>query len=269
MPRRLRVDYDAIAHLYDAQPYRARTADLELLASAAGRDASALRVLDIGCGTGNQLIADRAALPAAEYVGLDRSFGMLCEARRKAANIALVRADGAAPPFADASFDFACCQFAFHHVEDKAGMLHAVLRVLRPSGRFVLRNLCPQESANWLYYRYFPEAQLADLRDFWPPDAILETMRTAGFVSIALAFAHLRFEQDLLAWLEIVRRRETCSQLQAISDKAYAAGVSRLEADIADPDVPRACQDQLCLVTIGGAAPSASGPARHDSVRGR
>ncbi len=154
-PAQPRVDYDAIAHLYDAQPYRARTADPELLAFAAGRDASDLRVLDIGCGTGNQLIADRAALPPARYTGLDHSFGMLRQARRKAPEIAWVRADGAALPFADGSFDFACCQFAFHHVEDKAGMLHAVFRVLRPRGRFVLRNLCPQESAEWLYYRVF------------------------------------------------------------------------------------------------------------------
>lgn len=255
MAGQLRVNYDTIAHLYDAQPYRSRIADPELLAFAGGRDASDLRVLDIGCGTGNQLITDRVALPAARYTGLDRSLGMLRQARRKTPDIALVRADGAAPPFAPRSFDFICCQFAFHHVDDKTGMLHAVFRMLRPGGRFVLRNLCPHESANWLYYQYFPEAQLADLRDFWPPDTIAEAMQAAGFVSVALAFEHLRFEQSLPAWREIVRRRDTCSQLQAIADEAYAAGVARLEADIADPDMPRVRQDQLCLVTISGSAP--------------
>jgi SAM-dependent methyltransferase len=58
------------------------------------------------------------------------------------------------------------CQFAFHHVADKAGLLRAVLRLLRPGGRFVMRNMCPQESGDWLYYEYFPEAKFVDLRDF-------------------------------------------------------------------------------------------------------
>ena len=256
MARQSRVEYDEIAHLYDAQPYRARTADPELLALAAERDAGALAVLDIGCGTGNQLIANRGAVPRASYVGLDRSFGMLRHARLKMPDIAWVRADGAALPFPAGSFDFVCCQFAFHHIADKAGMLRAVFRVLRPGGRFVLRNMCPQQSGDWLYYEYFPEARLVDLRDFWPPDAVVGNMQAAGFVGVAAAFEHLRFEQDLAAWLDTVRRRDTCSQLQAISDAAYRAGIARLERDIADPTTPRSRSDHLCLVTIRGEAPS-------------
>jgi ubiquinone/menaquinone biosynthesis C-methylase UbiE len=165
--RRLpRVNYDGIADLYDAQPYRARTADPELLAFAEQRASADLAVLDIGCGTGNQVIANRVALPHAWCTGLDRSFGMLRQARLKAPELAWLRADGAVLPFAVRSFDFVCCQFAFHHLEDKAGMLRAVLQVLRPGGRFVLRNMCPQESADWLYYKYFPEARLVDLQIF-------------------------------------------------------------------------------------------------------
>jgi ubiquinone/menaquinone biosynthesis C-methylase UbiE len=92
---------------------------------------------------------------------------MLRQARLKMADIAWVQANGTALPFSARSFDFVCCQFAFHHMEDKAGMFRAVFRVLRPGGRFALRNMCPQESGGWLYYEYFPEARLVDLRDFW------------------------------------------------------------------------------------------------------
>ncbi len=247
MPRRVRVDYDEVAHLYDTQPYRSRAADPEFLAFAGQRDAAGLAVLDIGCGTGNQLIADRDAVPDARYFGLDRSSGMLRQARRKAPDIAWVRADGAVLPFAGSSFDFVFCQFALHHIEDKAGMLSAVRQALRPGGRFVVRNLCPQESADWLYYEYFPEAQLVDLQDFWPADAVAGIMKALGFAGVTLAYQRLDFEQDLPAWLAIVRRRDTCSQLQAISDAAYRAGVRRLERDIADPSLPRSRTDHLCL----------------------
>ncbi len=87
---------------------------------------------------------------------------------------------------------------------------------------------------DWLYYEYFPEAEIVDLRDFWPVGAVVTTMRAAGFVAAAISYERLRFEQSLPAWLEIVRRRDTCSQLQAISDLAHQAAVDRLERDIAD-----------------------------------
>ena len=81
MARRPRTDYDAIAHLYDTQPYRARAVDPDLLAFGGDREPADLAVLDIGCGTGNQLIANRGALPGAFYAGLDRSLGMLRQGR--------------------------------------------------------------------------------------------------------------------------------------------------------------------------------------------
>ena len=135
MRRVPRVNYDEIAHLYDAQPYRVRPADPELLAFADQRASADLAVLDIGCGTGNQLIANRSALPRAWCVGLDRSVGMLRQARGKAPRIAWVEGDGAVLPFPAGSFDFVYCQFAFHHIDDKAGMLRAAFRVLHPYGR--------------------------------------------------------------------------------------------------------------------------------------
>jgi ubiquinone/menaquinone biosynthesis C-methylase UbiE len=255
MRRQPRVDYDKIAHLYDTQPYRARAADPALLAFVRDRPRADLAVLDIGCGTGNQLISDRGAIPNARYFGLDRSLGMLRQARRKAPEIAWVEADGAALPFLACSFDFVCSAFAFHHIDDKAGMLHEALRVLRPSGRFMLHNMCPQESDDWLYYQYFPEAKLVDLADFWPPDTVIGAMEADGLVNISAAYEHIRFEQNLPAWLETVRRRDSCSQLQAISDTAYRAGLQRLECDVADLRLPRSRRDHLCLVTIRGEAP--------------
>jgi hypothetical protein len=51
-----RVDYDAIAHLYDGQPYRGKTVDPELVTFMAQRASSDRpSILDIACGTGSQL----------------------------------------------------------------------------------------------------------------------------------------------------------------------------------------------------------------------
>jgi len=247
------VNYDAIAHLYDSQPYRAKAVDPELEIFMTQRASEGhLSILDIACGTGSQLVANRAIVPDACMVGLDRSLGMLRQARLKASDITWVQADGAILPFLPESFDFITCQFGFHHLPDKAGMLHAVFNVLRFGGLFVMRNLCPQEHPDWLYYEYFPEALPIDLADFWPPETAVGAMEAIGFAAVAFELEHLRFEQDLRVWLDTVRRRDTNSQLMAISDHSYEAGIHRLASELADADTPKLRADHLCLITVRG-----------------
>src|SRR5246127_1122533 len=91
MQRSSRVDYDAIAELYDSTSHREKSADPDLIAFLAGCGPTAtLTMLDIACGTGNQQIANRGLTPNAKFVGLDGSLGMLRRARRKMPDIAWV-----------------------------------------------------------------------------------------------------------------------------------------------------------------------------------
>jgi len=177
---------------------------------------------------------------------------MLRQAQAKAPDIAWVQADGTVLPFQAQSFDFVTCQYALHHIQDKAGMLRAVFQVIRRRGRLVLRNLCPQECADWLYYAYFPEAHAIDLADFWPPEAVVAVLEATGFVAVTVERQHLRYEQNLRLWLDTVRRRDTCSQLLTIPDTAYEAGVRRLEHELAEGNAPLVRADHLCFVTIRG-----------------
>jgi SAM-dependent methyltransferase len=142
-------------------------------------------------------VANRSIAPDARLVGLDRSLGMLRQAQPKVRDIAWVQADGSMLPFRSDSFDFITCQFGFHYLPDKTGMLESVFRVLRDNGRFVIRNLCPHEHPDWLYYDYFPEALQIDLADFWPPATVVTRMEAIGFTAVAVELQHLRFEQDL------------------------------------------------------------------------
>jgi len=248
-----RLDYDAIAELYDSHPYRAKAADPELAAFLAELGSPAgLSLLDIACGTGNQVIANHPMVRGALLVGIDHSLGMLRQARHKAPAIGWVRADAASVPLADSSFDYISCQFAFHHFPDKPGMLGEAFRLLRPGGLLVLHNLCPEECPDWLYYQYFPEAWTIDQRHFWPADKIGSAMDAVGFAPVAVKREHVRRDRNLAEWIERVRQRATCSQLLTISDASYAAGIERLERDIADPTVPPTAADHRCLVTIRG-----------------
>jgi ubiquinone/menaquinone biosynthesis C-methylase UbiE len=256
MQRSSRVDYDVIAELYDSTPHREKSVDPELIAFLAGRGPTAgLTLLDIACGTGNQQIANRGLAPDAKFVGLDGSLGMLRQARRKMLDIAWVHGDSTALPFASTSFDFISCQYAFHHFRDKAGMLREAFRVLRRGGRFALYNMCPQESDDWLYYAYFPEAKTRDFADFWPPDAIVSEMTATGFTGVEVERRHVHGERDLAELLSAVRFRERNSQLLSLSDAAYKAGLRRIERDLDDPKTPKARADHLCVITVRGERP--------------
>ena len=147
MQRSSRVEYDAIAPLYDSQPGREKSPDPALAAFLAERSALGTGLLlDIACGTGNQLVANRAIASSARMVGFDGSLGMLRQARAKSAEIGWVHGDSSALPFASGRFDFASCQYAFHHFRDKAGMGREAFRVLQTSGRLVIFNLSPHDS---------------------------------------------------------------------------------------------------------------------------
>jgi ubiquinone/menaquinone biosynthesis C-methylase UbiE len=67
-----RLNYDTIAHLYD-EPIRDYQVDPNLQKFLdEQRDKSVpVRVLDLGCGTGNQLTADSQSLSGIQLVGLD------------------------------------------------------------------------------------------------------------------------------------------------------------------------------------------------------
>jgi ubiquinone/menaquinone biosynthesis C-methylase UbiE len=257
MSQSRRTDYDAIALLYDSQPFRAKEPDPELVAfSRVAAATESLTLLDVACGTGNQLIANRALASNADLFGIDRSHGMLRKARSKAPDIVFVQCDAAAVPFVGETFDYISCQFAFHHFTDKLGVLAETFRLLRPGGRFVLHNMCPEECPDWLYYEYFPEAWSIDGQDFWPAAAIASVLSELDFAAVQIEYKHSRTERNLSEWLRRARRRDICSQLQAISDAAYAAGIERLEREVADPNFPATRPDHYCRVTICGDKPA-------------
>ncbi len=91
-----RVDYDRVAHLYD-EPLRDHVVDRKLIEYIAGRPvgATAVRVLDAGCGTGKQIAANRTRFPEAVFIGADRFHGMLHIARRRCRDARWLQVDAA------------------------------------------------------------------------------------------------------------------------------------------------------------------------------
>jgi len=163
-------------------------------------------VLDVATGTGavaRELIRRKGCA----VVGLDQSPEMLAEARRRlGAEVELVEGTAERLPFEDASFDALTFTYLLRYVEDPAGTLRELVRVVRPGGTIASLEFAlphgPWRPLWELYVRaVLPVAGRAidpgwrrvgaflggSIRDFyarWPEDRLLRAWRDAGIVDV-------------------------------------------------------------------------------------
>ncbi len=103
-------------------------------------DVQGLRVLDLACGNG--YLSRRFARQGAIVTGIDASALLIERARERArqANLDIAHYAGDAAHLdmlQDDTFDLVVCNMALMDIENAAGAIQEVSRVLRPRGRFV------------------------------------------------------------------------------------------------------------------------------------
>lgn len=98
------------------------------------------QALDVGCGPGR--LAQMLHHHGTGYVGLERSAGLVREARSRT-DAAFVQGDAGALPFAEAQFDLVMAMGVLYHLRDWQGALREMRRVTRPGGRVVLSTSGP------------------------------------------------------------------------------------------------------------------------------
>jgi demethylmenaquinone methyltransferase/2-methoxy-6-polyprenyl-1,4-benzoquinol methylase len=197
----VRTMFDRIAPVYDAMN-RTMTAGLDrrwrrLTAQAVVRPGD--RVLDACCGTGDLAIA--CARAGGRVTGLDFSERMLERARRKAPALEWVDGDLLSLPFPDDSFDTATVGFGVRNVEDLAGAIAELRRVLRPSGRLAILEITRPRGLLAPFYRVWFDGVVpllgkllpggsaytylpASVRRFPGPDELAEMIAAAGFRAV-------------------------------------------------------------------------------------
>lgn len=224
--RGVRANYEKLAARYDED--RARWSlppdDIveELLVSR-----PSVQVLDLGCGTGRWLAAqrDHVADSTASLVGVDPSSAMLGEARAKCL-FRIARAHAEDLPFRDAAFDYIVSNYAFHHFSDKDRALDEVGRVLTLGGVFRINNIEPAAAEGWWLYDFFPEAVAIDAARFWPVPRLSQALAARAF---AVDIERESSTEEVPASEALAdAERRVVSQLALLDDGAYERGLHRL-----------------------------------------
>ncbi|MEU3188274.1 methyltransferase domain-containing protein [Streptomyces sp. NPDC006923] len=168
----------------------------ELLLDAAGVRAG-LRILDIGCGTGQ--LTRRAALRGAEGLGLDLSAPMLEAAADTAAkagleSVSFVRGDAQVFPFDEAAYDAAVSRFGVMFFADPVAAFANIRRALRPGGRLAF--VCSQGHAQMdqtvIYRAIGARIPVPDFTQHTGPASFADPARSqqvlseAGFTSVTV-----------------------------------------------------------------------------------
>ena len=141
------------------------------------------RVVDIGCGTGEDAIAlDSWA------IGIERSVVMCSEARSRHPNLALVAGDAVALPIRDAHADAVRADRVIQHLPDAPAALREWRRVLRLHGRLVcfdpdlataqVEGVDARAATIVLGWRRATRPGAATVRD------LADAIRAAGFVDV-------------------------------------------------------------------------------------
>lgn len=102
-------------------------------------------VAEIGVGTGSFLALFEAH--AERLVGVDLTFTMLGEARRRHPRMGLVAGDGARLPLRSASIDLVTSAQAFHHIREPVPVLMEMRRAAKPDGRVLVVDQVATERA--------------------------------------------------------------------------------------------------------------------------
>jgi SAM-dependent methyltransferase len=139
------------------------------------------QILDIGCGSGSLTIELAKQYKGARITGIDywgeqwEYSKKICEKNAEiegvAERVTFNKANAAALPFDDNSFDVAVSNLVFHEVsgvKDKKKLIKEALRVVKKSGYFVFQDL-------FLWKQIYGE-----------PDELIETVRSWGIKKVEL-----------------------------------------------------------------------------------
>ncbi len=190
-----------------------------------GRIGPTSTVLEVGCGTGNYLLALEKAVGCACW-GMDPSEAMLAQARASSARACFSCASAERMDLPSNHFDLIFCVDVVHHLADRGQVFRECYRLARHGGRFCIVT----DSPSIIRRReplatYFPDTVAVDLARYPSLETLRTELRDARFADLAETEVEFRRELDDID----ACRARTFSCLRLIPDDAFERGVKCLE----------------------------------------
>ncbi len=138
----LKETFDAVSNGYDGKALRFFPESAKHMAALLGLRGDE-QVLDVACGTGHASLAIARTLPTGRVTAVDLSPGMLDQARKKAAglairNIEFLERDMQELGFPLSVFDVAVCAFGIFFVEDMDAQLSHIASMVKSGGTVLI-----------------------------------------------------------------------------------------------------------------------------------
>jgi len=187
------MDERLYKHFYDVEEHfwwnvgTRRAFWTALAAIAPGPDAC---VVDVGCGTG--IVLKEFPWQTRVRCGVDASSIALTMTRRRAVRD-LVRADVSRLPFASGTVDVALALDVIEHLDDDAGALREMARILRPGGHLLLH--VPAFPVLWSR-----KDAINDHRRRYRRAALRRLVRAAGLEPRRVAYLNAAIFPAALVW---------------------------------------------------------------------
>lgn len=194
-------------------------------------------VLDVGCGTGNYLVALEKETGCRGY-GIDPSEEMLARARPRSSTLGFRVGSAERLDFPDSCFDLVLSTDVIHHVHRVGGcpaFFREAHRVLRPGGK-----VCTVTDSEWVILHrkplthYFPETVEKELQRYPGMETLRAMMQEAGFGGFAEDLEEFAYQlTDIQAY-----RDKAFSSLHIIPEDAWKRGLRRMEEDLRVAPIP-------------------------------
>lgn len=204
-------------------PRSERAATILRLAGGVSRSQGSVRVLEIGCGAGTNVIAMMASRPSGLYVGLEPDVAMCAALARQCPQLTVIpgTVSSASSQLQDiAPFDFVILSHVLEHFADPVEALRTVRSLLAPEGHMIC--LVPDVGALAPFHDQFtvPHTHYFTRRTF---DAVL---KRAGF-QIESFVADLPGEICALATLAVEHVWAGSSDLALVEGRCRESGKAR------------------------------------------
>jgi len=222
----IKIDYDPIAAEY-ARHRQVHPGVLRALLAEGGIQPTS-RVLEVGCGTGNYILALQSITGCAGW-GIDPSSQMLAHASQRQGKVVFQSGRAEKLDFEDGSCDLVFSVDVIHHVQDRSNSFQEARRVLRPGGK-----VSSVTDSKWIIRHrqplsvYFPETVDVELQRYPRIADLCSFMEQVGFQEIREETVEFSFTiNDIQMY-----RDWAFSSLHLIPEEAFQAGINRMQADL-------------------------------------